>query len=45
MIPRRPLNSPPADRPLLCLAVVAAVCADDVVGEATDNEISKNAGI
>jgi hypothetical protein len=27
------------------LAVVAEVCADDVVGEAVDDKITKNAGI
>jgi hypothetical protein len=28
-----------------CLAVAAEVCADDVVVEAADDKISKNAGI
>jgi hypothetical protein len=32
-------------RPAACQAVVAEVCADDVVGDAADDKISKNAGI
>jgi hypothetical protein len=43
--PAAPLNSQPADRPLLRLAAIAEVCADDVIGEAADDQISKNAGI
>ena len=41
----RPLLNSQLRRPLLCLAVFAEVCADDVVGAAADDKISKNAGI
>ena len=41
----RPLNSSLQTAALIRLAVAAEVCADDVVSEAADDKISKNAGI